>query len=156
MNRILVIIAASLTLAACTSSSTQSIASFSNLSGDYSGTVTDSVGGAGNATATFAQHGDAAGGAITDVEASGTIVAQMSVTVNSANAVSGAMVVDYTDGATCTYRTSGTYDPATNVLAGSYTAVSNCLGETGTYSLTQLCHDTVTTGVVHPFGNPKC
>ena len=156
MNRTFVIIAASLTLAACTSSSTQPIAAFSNLSGDYSGTVTDSVGGAGDATATFAQHGNAAGGAITDVETSGTIVEQMSVTINSANAVNGAFVVDYTDGTTCTYRTSGTYEPGTNVLSGSYTAVTNCLGESGTYSLTQLCHDTVTSGVVHPFGNPKC
>ncbi len=145
-----------LLLAACTSSSVQSVLQFANISGDYSGTMNDSVGGAGTATGTLAQHGNSAGGAITDVESGGTITAQMSLAITTSNSVSGAMVVDYPGGATCTFKTSGTYNAGTNVLSGTYTAVTNCSGQTGTYSLTQLCHDTVTSSVVHPDGNPKC
>ena len=154
--RTLAVMALCVGFVGCTSSSVQPPLAFSNISGDYSGTVTDSVGGTGNATATLAQHGNTAGGAITDVETGGTVVAQLSLTITTGNSTSGAMVVDYSGGTTCTYQTSGSYNPGTNVLSGSYSAISNCSGETGTYTLTQLCHDTVTSGVAHPFGNPKC
>jgi len=66
------------------------------------------------------------------------------------------MVVDYGAGTTCTYSTTGTYSPSTNVLSGSFAAVTNCAGDTGAYSLTQLCHDTVASRIEHPFGTPKC
>jgi hypothetical protein len=146
-----------LALAGC-NSSTNSVTppQPTNISGDYSGMMADSVGGNGDATATLAQHGFNAGGAITEVEAGGTITAQLSVQINSSNAVNGAMVVDYAGGTTCTYSTSGSYDPSTNVLSGSYSAVTNCSGETGTYTLTQSCHDTITGGEVRPLGTPKC
>ncbi|HEY5341733.1 MAG TPA: hypothetical protein VIK27_11960, partial [Candidatus Aquilonibacter sp.] len=67
-------------------------------------------------------------------------------TIASSNAFKGAMVVDYTNGTTCTFSTTGTYDTSTNVLAGSYTAVTNCTNDSGTYSLTQQCTDTITNG----------
>jgi hypothetical protein len=144
-------------LAGCNSSTSTIIqAPVSNISGDYSGTMDDAAVGAGNATATLAQHGSAAGGAITDVEGGGTITAQLSVTISSTNAVSGAMVVDYGGGTTCTFSTTGTYDPSTSVLNGSYTAVTNCSGDTGTFMLTQSCHDTITGSEVRTLGTPKC
>ncbi len=116
----------------------------------------DAQGGAGTATATLAQHGSAAGGAITDVETDATITAQISLSITPANAVSGAMVVDYAGGTTCTYSTTGSYDPSTGALNGSFTAVSNCAGDSGTYTLTQSCHDTVTASEIRPLGTPKC
>jgi hypothetical protein len=55
-------------------------------------------------------------------------------------------VIDFANGTTCTFSTTGTYNSATAVLSGSYSAVTNCTGDTGTYSLTQQCTDTVTSG----------
>jgi hypothetical protein len=115
-----------------------------NISGDYSGTVQDAQGGNGTATATLAQTGFTAGGALTVKEAATTVTAQMSLTLTTSNAVSGSMVIDYASGTTCSFSTSGTYNTSTNVLSGSYTAVTNCAGDTGTYSLTQQCTDTIT------------
>ena len=54
------------------------------------------------------------------------------------------MVIDFANGTTCTFSTTGTYNSATAVLSGSYSAVTNCAGDTGTYSLTQQCTDTIT------------
>ncbi len=139
--------AACVALAGCSSPSTPSVSTPSNISGDYSGTMQDALGGAGTATATFAQHGANAGGAITDVESSTTLTAQVSLTISSSNNVSGTMVIDYpNNGPTCTFKTTGTYATSTHVLSGSYTAVTNCTGDTGTYSLVQQCTDTVTSG----------
>jgi hypothetical protein len=132
-------------LAACHSgTATPPLAAPSNISGDYIGTMQDAQGGGGTATAAFAQHGFTAGGAITDTENTATITAQVSLTITRSNSVSGAIVIDHADGTTCTFSTTGTYDTSTNVLSGSYSAVTNCAGDTGTYSLTQQCTDTVT------------
>lgn len=138
--------AALIALAACNSSTSPSTSTPqpTNISGDYAGTVQDARAGSGAATGTLAQHGTNAGGAITFTPASGALTAQMSLSINASNAVSGAMVIDYPDGTTCTFSTTGTYSTGTNVLSGSYTAKTNCAGDTGTYSLTQQCTDTIT------------
>ena len=140
-------VVASLALAACNGSTAAPAVTPSpaNISGDYSGTMQDAQSGSGTATATLAQHGATAGGAITAALAKATLSAQISLTITSSNAVSGTMVIDYPNsGPTCTFSTTGTYSATTNVLSGSYTAVTNCTGDTGTYSLTQQCTDTVT------------
>jgi hypothetical protein len=141
-------VAACLVLTGCNSSpSTPSVPAPSNISGDYSGTVQDAQGGAGTATGTLAQHGANAGGSITDTEAGATLNAQISLTIASSNHVSGTIVIDYpNNGPTCTFSTKGAYSTSTHVLSGSYSAVTNCAGDTGTYSLTQQCTDTVTSG----------
>lgn len=108
----------------------------------------DAQGGSGTASATLAQTGFNAGGTVTVKETAQTVSAQISLALTSSNAVSGSMVIDFANGTTCTYSTSGTYNTATAVLSGSYTAVTNCAGDTGTYSLTQQCTDTIT-GVRH-------
>jgi hypothetical protein len=139
---------ACLGLAACNSSTTSPMATptpqIANISGDYIGTMQDAQGGSGTVTATLAQTGSNAGGTITDKESAATLTAQISLSIATTNAVSGSIVVDYASGTTCTFSTTGTYDPATNILSGSYAAVTNCTGDTGTYSLTQQCTDTVT------------
>jgi hypothetical protein len=137
------------TLAGCSSGSSTPAATPtpSNISGDYSGTVQDGHGGSGTAAGTLAQSGFDAGGAITITEAATTLTAQLSLTLTTSNATSGSMVIDYpNNGPTCTFNTTGTYNPSTNVLSGSYTAVTNCSGDSGTYSLTQQCTDTITSG----------
>jgi len=134
-------------LAGCSSGSIAPPASTpqpANISGDYSGTVQDAQSGSGTATATLAQTGSTAGGAITIKQAAQTVTAQISLALSASDAVSGSMVIDFASGTTCTFSTTGTYNASTSVLSGSYTAVTNCAGDTGTYSLTQQCTDTIT------------
>jgi hypothetical protein len=136
-------------------------ARLSNMSGDYLGTIQDAQGGTGNAKGTLAQHGGNAGGGIKDKETNKTFTVEFSITVNSSNSTTGAMVVDYPPlqtGPVCTFSTTGAYDPTTNTLSGSYTAVTGCTGDTGTYTLTQQCHDTVITSSSMPRreNNPHC
>ena len=135
-------------------------ARLSNMSGDYLGTFQDAQGGDGNAKGTLAQHGGNAGGGIKDKETNKTFIVEFSITVNSSNSTTGAMVVDYPPlqtGPVCTFSTTGTYDPTTNILSGSYTAVTGCSGDTGTYTLTQKCHDTViSSDMPRRMNNPHC
>lgn len=131
-----------------------------NISGDYAGIVDDAQGGTGNAKATLAQHGTNAGGAVKDHVTNEIIPIDVSLTITASNSTSGALVIDFppaSTGPVCTFSTTGTYDPTTNVLSGSYTAVTGCTGDTGTYTLTQACHDTVVSaGLPRRENNPHC
>lgn len=139
--------AVSLMLSGCNGGGTtpSPSASPANISGDYVGSMQDAQSGSGAATATLAQHGSAAGGAITAQLAGANVTAQISLAITPANALSGAMVVDYADGTTCTFSTSGNYtnNGSAAIISGSYTAVTNCAGDTGTYVLNQQCVDTI-------------
>ena len=133
-----------------------------NISGDYSGTLQDSQGGSGSATAILAQEDRHAGGAIIAKQPGKTINIEIALTIapDGHHSTRGAMVVDYPpkgSGPTCTFVTSGLYDPTTNILSGSFTALSGCSGDYGTYNLTQLCHDAVVVvDEVAWNNNPKC
>lgn len=156
------IAAALIALTACNSSSTPSPSPTStpqvaNISGDYTGTMNDAQSGNGTVTATLAQHGANAGGTITDTLSGGTLTAQVSLAIATTNALSGAMVIDYPNGTTCTFSTTGTYSnngTTTAQITGSYSAVTNCAGDTGTYTLTQQCVDTVTSSERRIMGFP--
>lgn len=150
------IAAAALALTACNGSTATAPPAIANISGDYTGSVQDSQSGSENVTGTLAQNGSSAGGSITSTPA-GSLYAHFAYTVSPNNSMSGAIVIDETSGTTCTFSTSATYDPSTNVITGNYTAVTNCSGETGSYSLTQQCTDTVTNPSARRlFGVPKC
>lgn len=149
-----ILIATALVFTGCNKSSTPSPAptatpAASNISGDYTGTVTDSI--AANSgtvnTAILAQKGNSAGGFLVNTTSGGNVDIAMSLVANSSNSASGSMVIDHTGGATCTYSVTGTYTnngtpPVT--LNGTYSAVTNCAGETGSFALTQQCSDTAT------------
>lgn len=138
-------------LAGCSSGGTSTPStppSPSNISGDYSGTVIDSAAGQANATGTLAQTGFDAGGTVTFTPASGAITGQLSLKIATSNAITGAMVIDYPNsGPTCSFSVTGTYNTSTAVLSGSYAAVTNCSGQSGTFSLTQQCSDTISSHV---------
>lgn len=152
------VLVTSLGLAACNGggSSSTTPSQIANLSGDYSGTMQDAQAGTGTAAATLAQHGSSAGGSITAATPGGTLTAQISLAITPSNALSGAIVIDESSGVTCTFKTTGTYDPTTNVVTGSYTAVTNCSGDTGTYTLTQQCVDTITSAARRTLGLAHC
>ncbi len=141
-------LAACVALSGCNASTTPSpTPQVANVSGDYLGTMTDTQGGTGAVSGTLAQNGSNAGGSMTVKQTGGTINAQLSLSITTSNTLGGAMVIDYPNGTTCTFSTSAAYtNNGTNtaVIAGSYTAVTNCAGDTGTYTLNQQCTDTVT------------
>ena len=173
-NAAIVVAASLLLLAGCSGSAAPSVTRattaggasapmpqrLSNISGDYLGTVQDAQSGTGNAKATLAQHDANAGGAVKDKETSATLNVDVSLTITSSNSTSGALVIDFPparSGPVCTFSTTGTYDPSTGILSGAYTAVTGCSGDTGTYTLTQQCHDTVITSVLpRRENNPHC
>lgn len=117
----------------------------SNISGDYTGTMTDAQSGTGSATATLAQNGTTAGGAITASLTSAAVTAQIALNISPSNALTGAMVIDFANGTTCTFSTTGTYtnNGTAAAINGAYTAVSNCSGDTGTFVLNQQCTDSI-------------
>lgn len=146
-----------LALTACSSSSTPAvIAQPSNISGDYSGTFHDGIAGTGTATATLAQHGSNAGGAIDAATPGGGISAQISLTITSSNALSGAMVINYPSGTTCTFSTIGTYSNSGTAasISGSFAPVTGCAGDLGTYTLNQGCTDTAASSEPRPMTFP--
>jgi hypothetical protein len=145
--------ACAVVLAACGGGTTSTPAtptpspSISNISGDYTGTMQDAQSGSGSATATLAQNGNNAGGAMTSTLTGATLTPQISLTIDSSNNLKGAMVIDYPNGNTCTFTTSGTYannGTSSAIINATYTAVTGCTGDTGSYVLNQQCTDTVT------------
>ncbi|HET7814431.1 MAG TPA: hypothetical protein VFL13_08665, partial [Candidatus Baltobacteraceae bacterium] len=112
LRRILFALCAGAMISGCsnTSSPAPTTPTVANISGDYTGTVTDSVHGNYTATATLAQHSSTAGGTIAQQQAGAVTDAQVILSIGASNAVSGTMVVDYVNGTTCTFGTTGTYN----------------------------------------------
>lgn len=146
-------------LAACSSATTMTPSPKPpNISGDYTGTMQDTLSGKATAAGTLAQQGSNAGGSITETFSNNTtLTPQMTITVNSSNGFSGAIVIDYPNGNTCTFATTGAYSSngtGTPTLSGSYSAVTGCGGDTGTFALNQQCIDTVTSSARRPMALP--
>jgi predicted outer membrane repeat protein len=141
---IAVAIAACVALVGCSSGGIITTPTPTNISGDYAGTLADAQNGSSTATATFAQNGASAGGAIAATWNGVAIAAQTSLTIASSNAVTGTIVIDTPTGGQCTFSTTGSYDTGTNVLSGTYRAITNCAGDSGSYTLTQRCTATAT------------
>ncbi|HEV3155104.1 MAG TPA: hypothetical protein VGZ02_14945 [Candidatus Baltobacteraceae bacterium] len=149
--------AAALLLTACNGSTSTAPPAPPNVSGDYTGSVQDAQMGSGNVTGTLAQHGNSAGGAMTMPVSGGTLNFQMSLALSPNNSMSGSIVVNLpNNGPACTFSTTATYDPTNNVISGTYTAVSNCAGDTGSYTLNQQCVDTATSVGRRTMGLHKC
>ncbi len=131
--------------------------SVANISGDYTGTTQDSVNGAQSASASLAQHSASAGGTLTTIVGGKPQNVAMTLAITPANAFSGTMAEDLPSGVTCAFTTSGTYNPTTNQITGTYASISGCGSENGTYSLTQQCTNTVTaSGFRRTKGVPAC
>lgn len=122
----------------------------SNLSGQYTGTVTDSVLGTGTASANFAGAPGGLGGWIaftfgTAVYANPTIAGpdfsggQGDWGRGGGGGVRGIFVATVASTA-CTFGFKASYDASSFVLSGEYKAVNGCSGENGSFSLTQQCY----------------
>lgn len=85
-----------------------------------------------------------------------TLNSSLTLSISGSNAVGGSMVQDLPGGTTCTFSTTGTYNSTTLQLTGTYTAVSGCTGQSGTFTLTQQCVDTITATARRTMGLAHC
>jgi hypothetical protein len=106
-----------------------------NLSGQYAGTVHDSVHGTGKANALLAQFKSALGGALGVTGSTATADIAWSV---SGTTVDGTSVIVAPSGY-CSFSMSSSYNTKSFVLTGKYHAVHGCAGETGKYKLKHQC-----------------
>jgi hypothetical protein len=121
-----------------------------NLTGQYSGSVSDSVLGSGTAIANFAGDGGGLGGyfVFTFGSANYDTPTIASGGRDGLQANRGRGGHDYVFGAfestiastACEFYYSASYRSSDNELTGSYKAVNGCSGETGIFTLTQQCY----------------
>lgn len=110
-----------------------------NVAGQYAGTLDDSSLGQGHARASIAQFGGSAGGPIVATFASAKRANATAGTLDGDGALRGTMVANVGSVA-CTFRFSARYDGSTHVLNGSYRAIDECSGDSGTFALKERCY----------------
>lgn len=121
-----------------------------NLTGQYSGSVSDSVLGSGTAIANFVGAGGGLGGYFVftfgsanydnpTIAAGGRNDLQANGYRGGHGDVFGAFESTIASTA-CEFYYSASYSSSSNELTGSYKAVNGCSGQTGTFTLTQQCY----------------
>jgi hypothetical protein len=120
-----------------------------NLTGQYSGSVSDSALGSGTAIANFVGAGGGLGGYFVFTFGSANYdnptIAAGGRDDLAANAYRGhgdifGAFESTIASAACEFYYSASYSSSNNELTGSYKAVSGCSGQTGTFTLTQQCY----------------
>ena len=110
---------------------------FRNLSGQYSGSVSDSIMGTGTATANFASQGESLGGYFGFTFGT-ALYSNAASAARTSRGMQGVFVATIASTA-CSFTFRANYHGANNRLSGRYRAVIGCSGEHGTFSLTQQC-----------------
>jgi hypothetical protein len=108
-----------------------------NLTGQYSGSVTDSTLGTGTATANFAGLPGTLGGYFAFTFGS-SIYPNVVDAYSTWGGIAGVFVAT-TASTACTFSFKAGYNRASNELNGKYTAINGCYGESGSFSVTQQC-----------------
>ena len=108
-----------------------------NLSGQYVGKFMDTAYGTGKAKASYTQYENAVGGILTIKYSNSTLTT--SVALNANGSSTNGTTVALASGLYCAFSTTGTYDPKTGVMSGSYQAIHGCTGDGGTFTLKQQC-----------------
>lgn len=144
---------AALTLAACNTGVTSPAPNFSipAVAGEYTGILQDN-GGTPQAvsTSTLSQHQAVVGGALVLPAGAESV----SWTVDSSGAINGSGAMDV-GVVKCIYTMTGTYSASMSQITGTYTAVSNCTGQAGTFTLTQQCTDPTASDLRRPLSAPR-
>ncbi|HEY2476041.1 MAG TPA: hypothetical protein VGI19_14720 [Candidatus Cybelea sp.] len=125
-----------------------------NLTGQYSGSVSDSVLGSGTALANFAGFDESLGGYFGFTFGSATY-SNASSAANSLRGMEGAFVATIASTA-CTFSFSARYSRSNHQLNGRYKAIDGCAGEKGAFSLTQQCFYNVPGDVRIDAGLKQC
>lgn len=150
-----VLAAAAVALGGCDSGSTSAppvATALTNIAGEYTGTVQDSTLGTQTAATTLAEHGSSIGGALTVTSGTSTSTWAIAWTLTTANTVTGSGSVGSAAGPTCTFAMSGTYNPTSGQIAGTYQAVNGCSGRTGSFTLNQQCSNPTASARRRPLG----
>lgn len=108
------------------------------IAGQYSGSVTDSTLGTGNAVANFATTYGSVGGYFGFTFGSATYTSPASAAADFRD-VQGVFVATIASVA-CSFAFRARYDSSSNTLDGEYKAVNGCSGESGSFSLTEQCY----------------
>lgn len=109
-----------------------------NLSGQYVGKFMDVAYGTGKAKASYTQYQNAVGGILTIKYSNSTLATSVVLSANGSS--TNGTTVALASGFYCAFSTTGTYDPKTGVMSGSYQAVTGCTGDGGTFKLKQQCY----------------
>lgn len=128
----------SIALAGCNTNSTTPTPSTTNVAGQYSGTIQDSVLNSAPATATLNQSGRNVTGTMTIGTGVGAPTGTLALTLSNSNSLTGTMNLQI-GSVNCTFNTTGQYSTSSYVWSGNYTAQSGCNGETGTFTMTEQC-----------------
>lgn len=110
-----------------------------NVAGQYAGRVDGGALGNGHARGSISQFGDSVGGPLAYTFASGKRANAAAATLQSDGSMHGTMVATVGTVA-CTFKFSANYDKSTHKLSGSYRAVHECSGDSGTFSLDEKCY----------------
>jgi hypothetical protein len=111
---------------------------FTNVAGQYHGTVHDSVLGKGAALGDFSQTRSSVGGRLEFTFGSHTAVNSVAMVLSRSNALKGTGIATI-GSAACTFAIAGSYDATNFNLSGSYSATNGCSGQTGTFTMTEAC-----------------
>lgn len=127
---------AAFALAGCSASNGSAVATPATIvvAGEFSGTVSDSVGGTQTANLVLAQHGTSLGGTLTMTAGTTSTTESVALAVAGTSlSGSGVMTVN---GTACTLAIAGTY--ANTGITATYTGASGCT-RSGSWSLQQIC-----------------
>jgi hypothetical protein len=127
---------------------------FRNLSGQYSGSVSDSIMGTGSATANFASQGESLGGYFGFTFGT-ALYSDVTSAARTSRGMQGLFVATIASTA-CSFTFRANYHGANNRLSGRYQAVIGCSGEHGTFSLTQQCFYNEGTDIRRDGGLMQC
>jgi hypothetical protein len=142
------LLAAALVLSACNNSNSSGAAPTAPpASGEFTGSMTDSVFGKGTADLTLTQTVSSLGGSITETFGSKALSGSASIAIDFNGNLTGSVVTDAGPSqSACGYYMTGTYDQSSGNLSGQYSAYSGCNSETGTFALTQQCTNPLVPG----------
>jgi hypothetical protein len=108
-----------------------------NLSGEYAGTVSDSLYGSGQSDAELVQYQNAVGGTTILEFAGSTVFIDPDAFLFKGTTLTGTAEGATLSGVLCTMSETATYSDGH--LTGSYKAVSGCSGESGSFTMKEAC-----------------
>jgi hypothetical protein len=121
-----------------TGSPTGASAALLNISGQYAGTVNDSVFGKGQIVIEVTQYRNAVAGILLFTYPGSVALITPGSFLLSGNSLTGRGASATLSGDPCPLSETATYT-TTHHLNGSYKAISGCSGETGTFTTKQQC-----------------
>lgn len=108
-----------------------------DVSGEFFGTINDSVFGTGQASAELSQYQNDAGGVLTFTYGSTAFITPASFLVNGTKLTGTSNFSISASSGICTFSEKATYKSGR--LSGSYQVLNSCSGDHGTYTMKQQC-----------------